>query len=224
MTKIRERQDETQEKSQLCTITPNKFKTATLKLLPKPSTDPHNPINYKLISLLEVPEKVLEKNQQRIRNYTEPYTQHWFRDNRGTDTPLKRIFETLAHHTTNREYVYLVLRGISKAFDKVQYAGLQYKKHNLQPSRNNDMTNNFIQNRKAKTKITPTLQYDIAKTVQNIHCQHTTTSSARMLKYPICNPYHANNNLPWQIQTIYGEQDKLNKKYEIYFITKINRR
>lgn len=139
---------------------PDKFKTAIIKLLPKANTDQTNPINYRPISLLEVTGKILEKIiNKRLRNYLEqnnhlPSFQHGFRRNRGTDTALTVIHETIAHHTARRDQVYLVLRDVSKAFDKVWHAGLQYKIVQLQlPNTITRLLNNYIKGRKAKIKI-----------------------------------------------------------------------
>ncbi len=41
---------------------PNAFKNAIIKLIPKENKSPKNPINYRPISLLEVPGKIFEKN------------------------------------------------------------------------------------------------------------------------------------------------------------------
>ena len=41
---------------------PNQFKHATIKFIPKSNKAPHNTLNYRPISLLEVPGKILEKN------------------------------------------------------------------------------------------------------------------------------------------------------------------
>ncbi len=40
---------------------PNAFKNAIIKLIPKENKSPKNPINYRPISLLEVPGKIFEK-------------------------------------------------------------------------------------------------------------------------------------------------------------------
>lgn len=61
---------------------PDRFKTAVIKLIPKPNTDQTNPINYRPISLLEVTDKILEKTMnRRLRNDLGthnklPHTQH----------------------------------------------------------------------------------------------------------------------------------------------------
>ena len=139
---------------------PDKFKTAIIKLLPKPNTDQANPINYRPISLLEVPGKILEKIiNKRLRFVIErnnilPDTQHGFRSNRGTDTALTTIHETIAHHTAQKKQCYVVLRDVSKAFDKVWHNGLKFKISNLHlPNTITKFLNNFITNRTAKIKI-----------------------------------------------------------------------
>lgn len=43
---------------------PRKFKTAIIKLIPKPITNHSNPLNYRPISLLEVTSKNIRKNNQ----------------------------------------------------------------------------------------------------------------------------------------------------------------
>lgn len=139
---------------------PTKFKTGIIKLIPKTNTNHKDPINYRPISLLEVTGKILEKIiNRRLRNYLEqnqnlPYFQHGFRRNRGTDTALTVIHETIAHHTARKDQVYLVLRDVSKAFDKVWHAGLQYKIAQLQlPDTTTRLLNNYLEGRKAKIKI-----------------------------------------------------------------------
>ena len=139
---------------------PNKFKTASIKLIPKPNTDQSNPINYRPISLLEVTGKLLERIiNTRITIHLETKniikdTQHGFRNFRGTDTALTVIHETIAHHTANKQQCYLILRDVSKAFDKVWQDGLKYKIIQLQlPTPFTKLLNTFLVNREAKIKI-----------------------------------------------------------------------
>ena len=139
---------------------PKQFKTGTIKLLPKPNTDHTQPINYRPISLLEVTGKILEKIiNKRIIQYLEfnnllPTTQHGFRRGRGTDTAITIAHETIAHHIANHDQVYVILRDVSKAFDKVWIEGLQFKISQLQfPDIITKLLNNFITERKAKIKI-----------------------------------------------------------------------
>ncbi len=116
---------------------PELYKTAIIKLIPKQGTDHSSPINYRPISLLEVTGKILEKIiNKRIRQFLEeheklPNMQHGFRRGRGTDTATTIAFETIAHHISQKDQVYVVLRDVSKAFDKVWTEVLQYKISNL---------------------------------------------------------------------------------------------
>ena len=117
---------------------PNIFKHAKIKLIPKankPSTDPSN---YRPISLLEVPGKIFEKIiNNRLRNYLEtndilPSGQHGFRRLRSTDTALATITEITSKALSEKKQCCLVLRDVSKAFDKVWTNGLKYKILQLQ--------------------------------------------------------------------------------------------
>jgi hypothetical protein len=62
--------------------------------------------------------------------------QHWFKKHRGTHTALATFHETLAINTSHRHTADIVLRDVTKAFDKVWHAGLQHKiiQLNLDPS------------------------------------------------------------------------------------------
>ena len=112
---------------------PKKFKQATIKLIPKQNKPTTNPINYRPISLLEVPGKIFEKIiNKRLRGYIEsnntlPNSQHGFRPCRGTDTALAITTETIAHALASKNQCYIVLRDVAKAFDKVWHWGLKYK-------------------------------------------------------------------------------------------------
>lgn len=140
---------------------PDKFETAVIKIIPKPNTDYTNPLNYRLISLLEVPGKVLEKIiNKRLRNHREnnntlPDTQHGFRTKRGTYTAITTIYETIAHHTAKKEQCYVVLLDVSKTFDKIWHNGLKYKIIQLNlPETVTKFLNNYISNRRTKMRVT----------------------------------------------------------------------
>lgn len=87
---------------------PQKFQTATIKLIPKPDTDHTQLVNYRPVSLLEVTEKILKKIiNRKLREYLEinhmlPNTQHGFRRGKGTDTATTVAHETIAHHSKQR--------------------------------------------------------------------------------------------------------------------------
>lgn len=107
---------------------PSKFKTAILKLIPKPNSDHSNPINYRPISLLDVTGKTLEKIiNKKLRDFLEthnliPNTLHGFRNHRGTDTAITTKHETIAHHIALKNQCYVVFRDVAKGFDKVWHA------------------------------------------------------------------------------------------------------
>lgn len=117
---------------------PDKFKAAKLILIPKPGKQGTNPIDYRPISLLEVPGKILEKViNTRFSTHLEannilPQSQHGFRKNRGTETALAITTEVISHALAEKKQCYLVLRDVSKAFDKVWHNGLKYKIIKLQ--------------------------------------------------------------------------------------------
>ena len=112
---------------------PNIWKHATMIFLPKPNKSPLSHINYRPISLLEVPGKIAEKIiNTRLNNLLEDKqlhndNQHGFRSNRGTQTALAILYETIATMKGNGDRIDIVLRDISRAFDKVWHDGLRYK-------------------------------------------------------------------------------------------------
>ena len=88
------------------------------------------------MSLLEVPGKILEKIiNKRLRTHLEihnllPAAKHGFRANRGTETVLPITIEKIAHNLGNKNQCCLVVRDVSKAFDKVWHKGLKFKINN----------------------------------------------------------------------------------------------
>lgn len=112
---------------------PDIFKSGLLTLIPKGNKSPLNPGNYRPITLLEVPGKLLERAiNRRLKYHLEtqnllPNNIHGFRDGRGTSTALAITCDLIAHALSRRDQCCLVLRDVSKAFDKVWHNGLKYK-------------------------------------------------------------------------------------------------
>ncbi|XP_042205994.1 uncharacterized protein LOC121855190, partial [Homarus americanus] len=71
--------------------------------------------------------------------------------NRGTNTAIALIYEAIANAATNRNQCNIVLRDVSKAFDKVWHEGLKYKIIQLNmPPNITALLCNFLDNRQGK--------------------------------------------------------------------------
>ena len=112
---------------------PDQFKQAIMIFLPKGKSSIHQVTNYRPISLLEIPGKILDKilnrrlqDQLTIKSKINK-RQHGFRSHRGTHTALARLHETISRDTKTGHKIDIVLRDVSKAFDKVWHNGLKYK-------------------------------------------------------------------------------------------------
>ena len=109
------------------------FKNGIIILIPKPGKDPKDPLNYRPITLLEIPAKILERIiNNRFQKYCETngifhQNQYGFRKGRGTDIALTKIHELIAINQKWKDHANIVCRDISKAFDKVWTEGLKYK-------------------------------------------------------------------------------------------------
>ncbi|XP_063597039.1 uncharacterized protein LOC134773596 [Penaeus indicus] len=103
---------------------PDKFKHATLTLIPKPGKSTHQVGNYRPISLLEVPGKLLERviTQRLIphleNNQIHNTRQYGFRPHRGTESAIALACEEIALGLANKHQTNAILRDVSKAFDK----------------------------------------------------------------------------------------------------------
>lgn len=139
---------------------PTEWKQSVMIFLPKPNKSPLNHINYRPISLLNLPAKLFEKiinnriitliEQKELNNPN----QHGFRKNRGTDTATALIYETIAAAKSNKLKTNIILRDISKAFDKVWHEGLLYKFliNNFPPFLTRILAS-YLHNRSAKVRI-----------------------------------------------------------------------
>ena len=136
---------------------PNCFKEAIIKFIPKKDKTLTDPINYRPISLLEVPGKIFERLiQSRLNTFLAENNiikerQHGFRTYKGTHTAITTTYETIANALAEKKQVYLVLRDVAKAFDKVWHNGLKYKLLRLGlPDVLEKILCNFLDKRKAK--------------------------------------------------------------------------
>lgn len=139
---------------------PDFWKTATLRLIPKQGKNSHYAQNYRPISLLEVPGKIFERIlNRRLRQHLEDNNlhnphQHGFRQDRGTTSALALITEQIAQYKADNGQCNIVLRDISKAFDKVWHIGLKYKLLQLDlPEVLERLLCDFLDDRKARIRV-----------------------------------------------------------------------
>ena len=136
------------------------WKVALMILIPKPSKSPLDHTNYRPISLLSVPGKLSEKiiNNRFIshldHNNLHNPRQHGFPKNRGTHTATALLYELIETAIANKNKINIVLRDISKAFDKVWHNGLRYKlKNSPIPNYLIRIISNYLQDKTAKIRI-----------------------------------------------------------------------
>ncbi len=139
---------------------PNIFKTAIIKFIPKKGKSPIQPINYRPISLLEVLGKLYERViQGRLSTFIYVNNiiqerQHGFITYKGTHTALTTTYETIADSLADKKQVYVILRDVATAFDKVRHNGLKYKLLQLRmPTILEKTLCNFLNNRTARITI-----------------------------------------------------------------------
>lgn len=139
---------------------PEIWKTSIMIFIPKANKSPLQHTNYRPISLLSVPGKIVEKlvNNRLMNTLTQKKIhnehQHGFRPERGTNTATALLYEHLAIGKANGMRMNLVLRDISRAFDKVWHYGVIYKmiKNNL-PEYIVKFISSYLKDRKAKIRI-----------------------------------------------------------------------
>ena len=143
---------------------PDLFKIALLCLIEKEGKDNTNVINYRPISLLEIPGKIFEKIiNERIMAFLEnnhklSTNQYGFRKNRGTQVAITKLYETIAISQHHKQRCNVVCRDVEKAFDKVWHQGLRFKILQQQlPILIEKLLCNFITNRKAQIRVNETI-------------------------------------------------------------------
>ena len=124
----------------------------------KEGKSPIEHINYRPISLLNIPGKIFEKilNNRIIQhlemNNLQTPRQHGFRKNRGTHTATAILNETIATAFGNGNKVNVVLEDISKAFDKVWHDELKLIQANF-PTYLVRINSYYLENRTAAIRI-----------------------------------------------------------------------
>ena len=117
---------------------PDKLKHAIMIYIPKGQLTQYRVPNYRGLSMLDIHGKLFEKTLgSRLEYHNQLYDhhnthQHGFRLKRGTHTALATLHETISNDLANKHSIDIVLRDVSKAFDKVWHTGLKYKIHRLQ--------------------------------------------------------------------------------------------
>ena len=139
---------------------PDGFKAAEMRMIVKPGKVPTQPDSYRPISLLEVPGKIFERViGGRLRDHLDGRhlynpAQYGFRRGRGTTHAIAIATETLAIHQASGHRCNIVLRDVSKAFDKVWHLGLKYKVLHLGlPGPVERLLCDFLDDRTARVKL-----------------------------------------------------------------------
>ena len=112
---------------------PNFYKIGLLHFIVKTGKSLLSVNNYRPISLLEVPGKIIERvllsrlNKFLFDNNLINSNQYGFIPGRGTQTALAQVYEIISISQSKGQGCNVVSRDISKAFDKVWHQGLKYK-------------------------------------------------------------------------------------------------
>lgn len=212
---------------------PSKWKTSKIIFIPKGGKSPYFHTNYRPISLLSVPGKILEKLiNRRLTHHLKRCNllhpeQHGFRDGRGTDTALAHFHELITSGRAKNYNINIVLRDVSKAFDKVWIRGLKYKiiTSNI-PLYIKRVLCNYLSNRNAKIQMNEVLgpQFQLRSGVPQGGCLSPTLYNFYNLnvpkaQYPSTNLLYADDIS--QVVATRGDRDMLSRA-TMWEINKIN--
>ena len=134
---------------------PEKWKSATVKMIPKPNKDSRFAKNFRPISLLSCVGKVLERIlANRISSFLEQNnmfatSQSGFRRKRMTSEQLLRLSEECHSAFKNNKNTAAIFLDAEAAFDRCWHSGIKYKlKKNLNlPSRTIRLISSFLTDR-----------------------------------------------------------------------------
>ena len=140
---------------------PKQFKHAHMVFIHKAGTDKHDPLNYRPISLLNTMGKIFGKIiNTKLKDFLQENniikeSQHGFRAKRGTSTLLANMYERISREKDDRKtLVTIILRDVSKAFDKLHKESLIYKLSKIGlPDPLLRVLSSFLHNRTAQVKI-----------------------------------------------------------------------
>ena len=153
---------------------PQKFKSATAVMIPKPNKNHTDPQNYRPISLLEVIGKTFEKlYNTRLRQHLEgeelmSYKHFGFRAQHSTQSALNLITNYIHMNKKTKTYkTAIITKDVQKAFDTVWHDGLRFKictYFNL-PIKSQKLLCNFLEERKMRIRF------------NNAHSEHFTLNA-----------------------------------------------
>ena len=109
------------------------YKNGMMIFTQKENKDTRDPLNYRPITLLEIPGMMLQRIiNDRVTTFMEEnnklnVNQYGFRRGYGTEMALCKIYEKIAINQNERGQCNIVCRDVAKAFDKVWHEGLKYK-------------------------------------------------------------------------------------------------
>ncbi|KAJ3641910.1 hypothetical protein Zmor_028380 [Zophobas morio] len=139
---------------------PTSWKQASTIMIPKPGKDPHSPLSYRPISLLNISGKIFEKIlTNRLTDFLEtnniiPQQQFGFRSQRSTLNPILELHTDSTRFANLKECTIAVFLDIERAFDKVWHDGLIYKLIKLQMNpKFIILLDSFLHNRSCRVKV-----------------------------------------------------------------------
>ena len=132
---------------------PTNYKLAKIIMVLKPAKPPTDVTSYRLISLLPIISKILEKlilnrltKETQFQNWT-PEHQFGFRKEHSTIQQCHRLSDSVSRALEKREYCSAVFLDINQTFDKVWHPGLLFKINQTLPSRYYNILKSYLQQR-----------------------------------------------------------------------------
>ena len=147
---------------------PTSWKQASTIMIPKPGKNPHNPLSYRPISLLNITGKIFEKIlTNRLKDFLEtnniiPQQQFGFRSQRSTMNPILELHTDSTRFANLKECTVAVFLDIERAFDRVWHDGLIHKLIKLRVNPQFiTLLDSFLHNRTCRIKIQNSLSQPV---------------------------------------------------------------